>query len=280
MALSTLARFLASSIKSMGKAKAVAKANKIWSNSEITKALSEIGEAAKIAPKVAKVSKTGKKLTPSQRGLARHRAGRTRHKAASERRALETAPWSVRPSRDATERLERMRRRRTGLDEEKFLLKDPGYKKHMAKKRYPRVRQEPHHKGARNTAFKFQEFARKKGHIITNDEALAIVKLNRDQKLVGEMVENAILTGRTPTLAELGPAGQRLAASRPAQIAPVNPNLGGIPRLEAERAARLQYESQLTGLNAPNLPQTRRSQLVLDDMLEKFLTNPPKVAKT
>jgi hypothetical protein len=267
MALSTLARLIVTRLKAGDTmTKVVAKMHRTFPKSEVARAVSEIGK------NVPKVTRAGKKLTPTQRTMAAHKAGRARYRAASDRRLLQAEAGKRAPRQEIgiTERYRRMRGRAGGIDLKGTGPSGDAYRKFMSRKRFPR--KSVVSKADRQEAFKFQEWARKNGKIISNDEAAAVVNLNKQRAIYNESLNIAAMQGPQALQSVRKPVElvrAEAAVGFPVSQAPItmptrmNP---GLAEMERNRLARLQYESQLHGLgNAPTQPSA------LDDMFSKFL---------
>jgi hypothetical protein len=269
MALSTLARLMWMKVK-QGKslAKVIADTSRTLPKADVMKAAKELGG------KVPK-AKPAKKLTFKQREMA-GRQHRARAEARREQQLAETYYGDdvvdVLARREAaTARLDRARRRAGGIDLRGKGKAGDDYRKFMSRKRFPRGgTRQGLTKADREMAFKFREYARKQGRVVTNDESLAMVNLHKQRTVYQNMADDAFVTGgKMPAKPSSLVEAERIVGF-PAPQAPLLSPPGmnpGLARLEASRFARKRYEDELIGLsgNRPIQPKA------LDEMLDKFM---------
>ena len=258
--------------KGQSLAKVIADTSRTLPKAEVMKAARELSGKT---PSPGWKAKPAKKLTFKQKEMA----GRQRTASAKARRKrILDETYSMNDVIDmllkretARGRLAKSIRKAGGVD-----LKGTGkvadaYRKFMSRKRFPRGgTRQGLTKADREMAFKFREYARKNGRVVTNDESLAMVNLHKERRLFTDMADEAFMTGgRMPAKPKSLLEAERMVGfpaphGHPLPPPGMNP---GLARLEANRFARKRYEDELIRLsgNRPVQPKA------LDDMFDKFM---------
>jgi hypothetical protein len=269
MALSTLARLMLMKVKKgQSLAKVIADTSKTLPKAEVMKAARELGG------KVPK-AKPAKKLTFKQKEMAGRqrtaRAGARRERMLDETYYGDDVVDALARREAATARLGSARQRAGGIDLRGKGKASDDYRKFMSRKRFPRGgTRQGLTKADREMAFKFREWARKNGRVITNDESLAMVHLHKQRRMYQSMADDAYMTGgKMPAKPSSLIEAERMAGfpaphGHPLPPPGMNP---GLARLEANRFVRKRYEDELIGLSGNRPVQPR----ALDEMLDKFM---------